>query len=181
MVLFKVLSRLFIFVLLFAGCASVPFTDEWRAREVMEGVTQFYQARATVRSGELYTEISIFRPDPMTTHAQVLSPERVAGLGYIFHEGGVELSYHGLSVSLDSFGGALGLPVVRGISALSAILLPTAERELPTLQQDGLWLLHTELADGECLLFLNGEGVPLKLLLPEWDVEFIFEDFTFLG
>jgi len=164
------------------ACTALPFTDEGRARELMSGVTQFYQTDALVRTGEVETHTRIHRPDPDSARVEVLSPESLAGFEYIFRQGGVELSYRGLSFSLDTFGGARTLPVVRGVGALSALLLPEGERPLPTKQPDGLWLLSGQFAGEEALLLLDEEsGLPVKLLLPGSEVEIIFENFVFLG
>ena len=181
----KILRALFfcaLLVLPMIGCTALPFTDEARARELMGGVTQFYETYATVRAGGMETHTHIHRPCPDTTRVEVLSPESVAGFEYIFRQGGVELAYRGLSFNLDAFGGAHTLPVIRGVSALAALLLPEGERPLPTQQPDGLWLLRGQFAGEESLLFLDEEsGVPVKLLLPGSEVEFVFESFVFLG
>jgi len=169
-------------ILVLAGCAVLPFTDEAQARELMSNVTQFYRTDARLRAGGVETHARIHRPDPATTRVEVLSPDSIAGLEYIFHQGGVELAYGELSFNLDAFGGALTLPVVRGVGALSALLLPDGEQQPPTQQPDGLWLLRGQFAGEESLLFLDNEsGVPVKLLLTGSEVEIIFENFVFLG
>ena len=181
MKLLRVLAAVFL-VLGLAGCTALPFTDEAKARDLMSGTSQFYQTYVSIQANGMQTRARFHRPDPNTTRVEMLYPESIAGFEYIFREGGVELSYRGLSFSLGSFSGANTLPVVRGVSALSALLLPDGERPLPTLQPDGLWLLRGRIAGEECLLFLDEEtGTPVKLLLPGSEVEIIFENFVFLG
>jgi len=178
---FRALTAISLTIIL-AGCTALPFTDEARARDLMNGTSQFYQTYANLQANGMQARARIHRPDPGTTSVEILSPESIAGLSYIFREGGVELNYKGLTFSLDTFSGANTLPIVRGVSALSALLLPEGERPLPTLQPDGLWLLRGQFAGEECLLFLDeGSGLPVKLLLPSSEVEITFENFVFLG
>ena len=178
---FRTLAAI-LFIAWLTGCAALPFTDEAQARELMSALTQFYQTDALVRAGGVETRTRIHRPGPDATRVEVLAPESLAGFEYIFRQGGVELSYRGLVFNLETFGGALTLPVVRGVGALSGLLLPEGDRPLPTQQPDGLWLLRGQFAGEESRLFLDGEsGAPVKLLLPGSEVEIVFENFIFSG
>jgi len=178
---FRALTAI-LFAIILTGCAALPFTDEARARDLLNGTSQFYQTYANVQANGMQVRARVHRPDPGTTRVEMLSPESVAGFEYIFREGGVELTYQGLTFSLDTSRGANTLPVVRSVSALSALLLPEGHRTLPTLQPDGLWLLRGQFAGEECLLFLDEEsGLPVKLLLLGSEVEITFENFVFLG
>jgi len=167
-------------IALLSGCAAIPFTDEAKARNLMENVTQFYQTDATIRSGGVEMRAHIYRPDPITSKVEILYPERAAGFVYSFREGGIELSFQGLSFNLDSYVGTRSAPVPRAVMALSSLLLPEAERSLPS-RQNGVWVLRGEFGGENCLLFLDEEGLPLKLLLQGSEVEFVFENFVFLG
>jgi len=158
----------------------MPFTDEAKARNLMENVSQFYKTDAIIRAGGVEMRAHIYRPDPMTSKAELLYPERVAGFVYSFREGGIELSFQGLSFNLDSYGGTRSAPIPRAVGALSSLLLPQAERPLPS-RQNGFWVLSGEFAGEERLLFLDEEGLPVKLLLQSPEVEFVFENFVFLG
>ena len=179
--LFRPLLPCVLLSLALFGCAAIPLTDNAKARNVMDGLAQFYMTDALITTGAVQTRAHIYRPDPMTTRVELLSPDNVAGFVYSFKEGGVELSYQGLSFNVDSFGGTRTIPMLRGVSALSFLLLPEAGRELPQ-RQDGFWVLRSEFAGEPVLLFLDEESaIPAKLLLQGSQVEFIFENFTFLG
>jgi len=179
--LFRALLPCILLIFLLLGCASIPLSDQYKARNAIDGLAQFYMTDALMITGSVQTRAHIYRPDPMTTRVELLSPDNVAGFTYTFKEGGVELSYLGLSFNVDSFGGARTIPMLRGVSALSSLLLPEQERELPQ-RQDGFWALRGEFGGEPVLLLLDGEsGLPAKLLLQGSQVEFIFENFIFLG
>lgn len=179
--LFRTLLLCVLLVFPMFGCAAIPLTDSAKARNLMDGVTQFYMTDAIITTGTAEVRARIYRPDPMTTQVELLDPENVAGLVYSFCEGGVALNFQGLSFNVDPFLGTRTVPVLRGVSALSALLLPGQERELPQ-RQDGFWVLRGEFAGEQVLLILDEEsGLPTKLLLQGLEVQFIFENFVFLG
>ena len=179
--LFRALALCILSALALIGCAAIPLTDEAKARNLMEGVTQFYKTDVIITIGTVQTHAQIYRPDPLTTRVELTAPESVAGFVYSFKEGGVEISYQGLIFSVESFGAAGSLPILRGVNAMSALLLPGAERELPQ-RQDDFWVLRGEFAGEPILLFLDEESaLPVKLLLQGSQVQFEFENFVFLG
>lgn len=167
-------------LLLLTACAGLPFTDEARAREIMEGVGQFYRTDAVIGSGEDEVRVRIYRPDPSQTRVEVLYPQRVAGLVYTFREEGVRLEMHGLVFNMDSYAGGSALPIPQAVGALAALLLPTAERGLPT-EQDGLWVLRGQFGGQEYMLFLDENGRPVKLLPGGSQPQIVLTDFVFLG
>ena len=181
MKLFRALLLTALLILPFAGCAAIPYTDEARAQALLDGLAQFYQTDVLIKTGGMEARAHIYRPDPMRTRVEIRYPERLAGFVYSFGEGGVELQLQSLSFHLDSFAGVSTVPIPRGVSALSSLLIPQAERALPA-RQNGLWALRGEF-DGEvCILFLDAQnGLPVKLLLQSSEVEFVFENFVFLG
>jgi len=162
-------------LILLTACAGLPFTDEARARGVLENVGQFYRTGAVIHTGGSEMRVRIERPDPALTRVHVLYPERVAGLTYTFREEGVQLELHGMTFNLDAFA-VRGAPVPQMVSALSALLLPHAERGLPT-EQGEYWLLR----ERENTLLLDAQGRPLKLSLSGGNVEITLTDFVFLG
>ncbi|MCL2579582.1 MAG: hypothetical protein FWE32_06075 [Oscillospiraceae bacterium] len=163
-----------------SGCAALPFTDEGRAQNLLDGLSQFYRTEASVRTGEMDLRVRIDRPDPLNLTVELLYPERLAGFTYTLGEGMVGLSYRGLAFHLDPFGATRTSPLPRAAGALSALLIPDAHRPLPTLQ-NGVWQLADEFDGESVLLYLNEEsGVPTKLLLVRSGVELVFENFAFL-
>lgn len=167
-------------ILPLSGCAAIPLTDEAKARNLLDGLAQFYKTDAVIRSGELEVRAHIYRPDPLSLTAELLSPERLAGFRYTLGEGVVEMHYHGLTFNLDPFGATRTAPIPRAVGALTALLIPEAERPLPTLE-NGVWQLAGSFDGEDCVLFLSEEGKPLKLLLKASQVEFVFENFVFLN
>ena len=168
-------------MLALTGCAAIPFTDEARARGLLENLSQFYRTDALVSAGDQEFRVQIHRPDPLHLTVELLYPERLSGFRYTFGDGVVELGYMGLTFNLDPFGATRTAPIPRATQALSSLLIPQADRPLPILQND-LWQLESEFDGERVLLLIDRESeLPLKLLLESAGVGFVFENFVFLS
>ena len=173
----KLLLWILTATLALAGCSALPFTDEAQAREIARGLSQFYQTSAIIQTGQMEVRANIYRPDPMTTQVQVTAPPRLAGLEYTLRDGATQLSYQGLTFNLSPHGGAQVMPLVGAVNALADLLLPQAQRPLPTRTADGLW----QLAGESGTLLLNDDGIPVKLLTQRQSTKIVLENFEFLG
>ncbi len=156
-------------ILLLSGCAV---RDTMRARELRAGLGQSYGAvlHFTTASGTAVTA-SLERPDPGSCTVEVTMPAHLAGLRYVRHQDGVDISFRELS-----YGSGIPpptLPVVVA-DALSALLAPSDT--LPERSEGTLWQLSGE--DG--VLLLDGKtGLPVKLLLRWPETEIALTDFVF--
>ena len=161
-----------------ASCA-LPFSEEARGKEILEGFTQTYQADITLAAGNLALRAGLSSA-PGSCRVVIIEPRSLAGYSYLFREGGVDISYNNLTFSLNAGAALPAAPLAEAANALSALLLPQPGA-LPK-QKDGYWELSGEIDGAPCALWIDGEnGIPIKLLLHDGEMEIKLQNFSFSG
>lgn len=162
------------------GCAHS--TNQAQARQLMESFSQHFESDFSCTMDGLELEGRISRPNPGSGRIELTAPQSLAGLCYQLDADQVEVSFSGLSFTLDkSTGDMISLaPFPQALNALSTLLTFRGE-ELPVRDGD-MWKMSATIENGECtLLIAQSSGLPVKLLLEGGDLEIALNNFTFLG
>ncbi len=162
------------------GCAKAR--DQTRAKQLMERFSQHFESEFTCAMDGLELGGKISRPNPGSGVIEMTAPKNLAGLTYRLDSDQVEVSFSGLSFTLDkSAGGVAGLaPLPQALTALSALLTFRPE-ELP-VREGEVWKMSATVNGKECsMLIAEDTGLPVKLLLEGGDLEIELKNFTFLG
>lgn len=162
------------------GCSKSR--DQAKAKQLMESFSQHFESEFSCTMDGLELEGKISRPNPGSGVIEMTAPENLAGLTYRLDLDQVEVSFSGLSFTLNkSAGGVAGLvPFPQALTALSTLLTFRPE-ELP-VREGSLWKLSSTVDGKECSMLIAGDtGLPVKLLLEGGDLKIELKNFAFLG
>ncbi len=175
----RILSGILALCLLLAGCAGAGKKNTQAAKKTAEKLDAAFESNLEIKLGDLQAEAIFTRQSPGSCTVRMLAPESLKDTELVFTEDKVNISYMGLSMSVDP----ASVPGSAAIKLLISALDTTLKQEGVDLEYDNRVLTASGKAGtGEFIFKIDPEkGNLLNLSIPDEQLEIEFKNFKFLS
>ncbi len=165
--------------LLLGGCAGADRKSKAAAEKAAEKLESAFESNLNIKLGELQAEAVFVRQAPGSCTVRMLSPESIKDIEMVFTQDKVQISYMGLSMSVNP----ASVPGSAAIKMLIGVLDTPLRDEGVNLSYDNQVLTATgSTGSGEFIFKIDPEnGNLLNLSIPDEALEIEFKNFKFLS